>query len=77
MSIRREKALGRMKGLAARIEEHLDKLANEPENLAAEHWRFETVNRIAQVEALNRHVGAKTGADWEQKITAWKIAIGN
>lgn len=77
MAIGRKKALERMTKLAEQIELHLGKLANDPRNAAANHWRHESTNWIAQVEALNRHVGAKTASEWSHRIQSWKARLGS
>jgi hypothetical protein len=72
MSIDRRRALGRLEALGRKVQEHLDKIAAEPEARAAIHWRREVENWLTQMERMVPHVGKKTGAVWAARITQWR-----
>jgi predicted flap endonuclease-1-like 5' DNA nuclease len=76
MAMSRKDALKRLKGLAPRIEEHLQKIANYPGSRDISHWTRETENWIRQMEDMLPHVGDKTAAEWADRITEWKARLG-
>jgi len=57
-----------MLGLLPRIEEHLAKLADDPDNSASRHWMHETHGWIDQLEVVLSAVGDKTAAGWQDRI---------
>jgi hypothetical protein len=77
MGISRKDALKRLRGLAFRVEEHLRKLAEEPDSQDAPHWRYEAGNWIRQMEDVLFAVGKGTGADWSLRLEEWKRALGD
>lgn len=71
MGITRKDALRRLAGLAPRVIEHLEYLAEEPDSQDVPHWKHETRNWITQMEEVLHAVGKKTGAQWRDQINAW------
>ena len=76
MGISRKAALKRLDGLAPRVEDHLNKLADDPDGEDAAHWVLEVRGWIRQIEDLLPQVGSKTSAEWTSKIAGWKARIG-
>jgi hypothetical protein len=72
MAVSRKDALKRLRGLAARVDEHLQALAMEPNSRAVGHWTSEIHNWLNQMEVMVSHVGKKTGAEWQARIEAWR-----
>lgn len=72
MAISRKFALKRLNGLAPRVEDHLIKLAANPENREVPHWITETESWLQQMEDVMPHVGKKTSAVWSARITHWR-----
>lgn len=77
MAMSRKDALKRLNGLLPRVEEHLGKIANDPESRNVTHWIKEINAWIEQMEDVLTHVGDKTSAEWLAKIAAWKTKLGN
>ncbi|MFO0967304.1 MAG: hypothetical protein U0793_17230 [Gemmataceae bacterium] len=75
MGMKRRKAFERLTSLARAIEEHLQKLrlGNRPDSVA--HLRHEIRVWIATIERGMRHVGEKTGKEWEVRLAAWREQI--
>ena len=76
MSLGRKQALKRLHGLAKRVREHLEYLANEPAAQAVSHWRQEIRGWLEQMEGVLPHVGKKTARDWQRYIAEWHQAVG-
>lgn len=72
MGISRKQALKVIEGLARQIDLHLDKIAQRPEDPNCEHWRGEVIGWMEQVRLMQRHVGARTSAQWDRTIVRWK-----
>ena len=68
MAISRKSALKRIHGLTRRVREHLVYWRDEPESLAAAHWRDEIGSWIRDMREVLPHVGKKTAAEWEATI---------
>jgi uncharacterized protein YaaR (DUF327 family) len=71
MGISRKNALKRLRGLAPRILQHLEYLADDPESQDVSHWKHEIRNWITQMEEVLHAVGEKTGAQWREQINTW------
>ena len=69
MGLSRKQALKRMLGTLPRI-------AAEPASEALSHWIHETRGWIDQIEQLCAVVGDKTSEEWQTKITAWRLELG-
>lgn len=75
MAISRKDALKRLNGLAPRVEEHLAKLASDPETPDASHWQKEVGCWLDQMVMMLPHIGRKTAARWAQRISVWKSSL--
>jgi hypothetical protein len=64
MSIGRKKALERLESLVPRAQEHLAKIAAQPENPAVDHWKTAVRSWLAQMEAVVVHWARRRGS-WE------------
>jgi hypothetical protein len=73
--MKRSHALRLIECLVPRVEEHLAKLAASPEHSSRSHWKREVWAWLRKIEALVRHVGKKTGAEWEARIAAWRADL--
>jgi hypothetical protein len=72
MAISRRDALKRLNGLLPRVEEHLAKIADDPDHPSAAHWAYETAAWLAQMEEAASHVGTKTGGEWKARIAGFR-----
>lgn len=72
MAITRKQALNRLEGLRSVVEEHLAKIADQPESQAVGHWQGEINAWIGEMERLIPHVGKKTGTEWSALVAKWK-----
>ena len=75
MAIPRKEALSRLLDKVFQIERHLGMIAAEPECRAASGWKREVRNWLREMEALLRHVGKKTSAEWQTRIAAYRAAL--
>jgi uncharacterized protein YaaR (DUF327 family) len=71
MGIPRRQALERIDDLADQVEQHLEKLAKEPQALAANHWKSEVREFLRQIRRLVPKVGRRTGQLWMQRLADW------
>ena len=76
MAISRKDALKRWKGLAPQVEEHLQKIADNPASRDIPHWTAEINHWITQMENMLPHAGDKTAAEWAARIAEWKVRLG-
>ena len=76
MAMSRKDALKRLNGLAPRVEEHLQKIADNPASRDVPHWIGEINHWIKQVERMLPHAGNKTAAEWTARIAEWKVRLG-
>lgn len=76
MAIGRQRALNRLESLRARVEEHLAKIAAEPESQAVGHWRKEVTEWLNEMERLVPHLGKKTGAEWSALVARRRAQLG-
>jgi hypothetical protein len=72
MALNRKKALERLAGLSPRVEEHLAKIAADPQNASVRHWTHEVNGWLRQMEGMVPYVGKKTASDWVVRIEAWR-----
>ena len=77
MGLSRKLALKRITGLAARIEEHLTKIEENPNTRETPHWNHEIRTWIEQIESVIDNVGSRTEAQWRAKIDAWREQLGD
>ena len=70
--MRRKDALVRLNGLAPQVEEHLQKLQNDPSSRDAGHWRKEIEAWLTHMEALLPNLGKKTSGLWAKRLESWK-----
>jgi hypothetical protein len=71
MGIPRKDALTRLRGLAPRVLEHLQYIADNPKSQDVSHWKHESRNWITQMEEVLHAVREKTRAQWREQINAW------
>jgi hypothetical protein len=76
MAISRKDALKRLNGLSPRVEEHLQRIANNPGSRDIPHWTAEAENWIRQMEDVLPNVGDKTAAEWAARIAEWRARLG-
>jgi hypothetical protein len=74
--MKRKDALKRMRGLAPQIEEHLDKICNDPSSRDVPHWVKEIESWIRQIESLLPYVGERTAEYWGRRIEGWRRGVG-
>lgn len=72
MVVSRKHALKRLSALERNVEEHLQKVTDQPGSSATRHWQAELRSWLLQMECLLPRVGTKTSADWSAKIAAWR-----
>jgi len=72
----RKRALKRIDGLTPRIEEHLVKIADDPESWDYSHWIAEVHDWIEQIEELLPAIGQRTSAELRARIAEWKVRLG-
>ena len=65
-----------MAGLSPRVEEHLEKIATNPESPSVSHWMHEVDDWLLQMEGMVPHVGKKTAAEWVARLEAWRLRLG-
>jgi hypothetical protein len=75
MGIPRKDALKRLRGLAPKVEYHLELVAADPDDQATPHHLHEIGNWLQQMEEALRHVGTKTAAEWEARVRAWRANL--
>jgi hypothetical protein len=75
MARSRKSALEQIESLVPRVEGHIAKIAAYPGHSALDHWKGEARTWIRDMEALLRHVGKKTSAQWQARTDAWRAAI--
>ena len=75
MARSRKAALEKIESLVAGVEGHVAKIAALPGHSAMDHWKGEARTWLREMEALLRHVGKKTSAQWQARIDAWRVAI--
>jgi hypothetical protein len=75
MAIPRKQALLRLHGLLPVVEEHLAKLAADPNSRHAKHWRKEVDGWLRQMEEVLPHVGKKTAAEWQSRIQTFRVTL--
>jgi hypothetical protein len=76
MGIGRKRALERLHELLPEVERHLGRVAAEPGHSSAGKWRSEVRNWLSQMQEALRHVGKKTGAEWQARIDGWRETLG-
>ncbi len=76
MAMSRNDALKRLNGLGPMVQEHLEKIANNPGSQDVPHWTGEIDNWIKQMEDVLPHAGDKTAAEWAARIAEWKARLG-
>jgi hypothetical protein len=77
MGIGRKRALERLYELRPRLEEHLLYLLEKRGDRELHHWQIETRAWLDQMEAMLRHVGKKTAAEWQPLIDHAKSILGD
>jgi hypothetical protein len=75
MARTRKAALDKIQSLVTALESHLAKIAAYPGHSSTDHWKHEVHTWLRDMEALLRHVGKKTSAQWQARIDAWRAAI--
>lgn len=73
----RKDALKRLNGLAPQVEEHLAKIAADPNSRDASHWVKEINSWIRQMERILPDTGDKTAEEWRAQIAGWKDQLGS
>jgi len=75
MAIPRKRALNRVVGFSARIEEHLQMIASKPGDREVPHWKTEVRGWLRQLEEALTHVGKKTSAKWQSRVASYWAAL--
>lgn len=75
MGLSRKDALKRLNGLAPEVEQHLEKIAADPESENVIHWISEIKSWLRQMEDVLPQVGRKTAAEWTARIAGWKARM--
>ncbi|HZT83409.1 MAG TPA: hypothetical protein VFA26_24475 [Gemmataceae bacterium] len=76
MGIGRRRALERLNELVPEVERHLGRIAAQPHHSSAGKWKGEVRGWLGQMQEVIRHVGKKTGAEWQARIDAYREALG-
>jgi len=76
MGIGRKRALERLKELLPEVERHLGRIAAEPHHSSVGKWKSEVRSWLGQMQEVIRHVGKKTGAEWQERIDAYRKTLG-
>lgn len=69
---RQSDAIATAEAQVPEIERHLGLLNGEPTGNAANHWRTELRGFISKAEDQIRHMGRRTGAEWQRKVNQWR-----
>lgn len=72
----RKRALGRILGLAVRIEEHLQKMESHPDHESLTRWEQEVRSWIDQVAHVLPDLGRRTAAERSARIAEWRGRLG-
>lgn len=75
MARTRKAALKKIESLVDDVEGHLAKIAANPGHSSMDHWKGEVRTWLRDMEAMLRHVGKKTSAQWQARLDAWRAAI--
>jgi hypothetical protein len=75
MVVSRKHALKRLGALERNVEEHLQKITDQPGNTAMRHWQAELRSWLLQMEDLLPRVGTRTSSHWSAKIAAWRTQL--
>jgi hypothetical protein len=75
MARSRKSALQKIESLVPGVEGHVGKIAAYPGDTSLDHWKGEARTWLREMEAMLRHVGKKTSAQWQARIDAWRAAI--
>jgi hypothetical protein len=76
MSIGRKRALQRLHELLPEVERHLARIVAEPLHTSAGKWKSEVRTWLSQMQEVIRHVGKKTGEEWQANIDSWRESLG-
>jgi len=77
MAISRKEALRALRGLAPRVEEHLQKISSNPGHSSIPGWRREIRGWLRQMKEVIPHVGKRTGAAWQERIEKYEDRLGS
>jgi hypothetical protein len=77
MAMPRKGALKRLQGRVHEVERHLARIKATPEHSSASKWRSEVLNWLREMEEVLPHVGKKTTAQWQDRIDAYRSALGD
>jgi hypothetical protein len=72
----RKRALLRLNGLLPRVREHLEKIREEPDSEAVNHWRAEVRVWLRQMSAVVDATGESTAAGWRTVIAECSAELG-
>ena len=75
MALSRQKALERLTTRSGNILEHLEKITNDPQSQAVNHWKNEIRNWIREMEEALPHAGKKTAVGWKKLVNAYKQVL--
>ena len=76
MPLSRKEALKRVRGLALRVEEHLNKIESRPDHPACSYWRQEVGNWVRQIAEAIPATGKRTAEEWSERIRDWARRSG-
>jgi hypothetical protein len=77
MAMPRKSALKRLQGRVQEVERHLARINAAPKHSSASKWRSEVRNWLREMEEVLPHVGKKTAAEWQDRIDAYRAALGD
>jgi hypothetical protein len=75
MVVSRKHALKRLTALERNVEEHLQKITDQPGSTTTRHWQAELKSWLLQMEDLLPRVGTRTAEDWSAKIAEWRTQL--
>ena len=72
----RKRALDRLQELLPEVERHLGRIFATPHHSSVRKWRGEVRAWLEQMQEVIRHVGKKTGEEWQTRIDSFREQLG-
>ena len=75
MSRKRKDVLAKIETLMPEAVRHVERVLSDPTHSSRRKWANEALGWLLQMEALLRHVGKATAAEWQARIDDWRAAL--